>query len=77
LTSGELRPKLAEQALGDGAFALDCGFLLHVYPGPFISGSKLVTKVLTEGLPSYGRQEPGRPKKELSEGNKRHTLWSV
>jgi len=42
---------LEEQALGDGAFALDCGFLLHVYPDPFISGSKLVTKILTEELP--------------------------
>ncbi len=42
---------LEEQALGDGAFALDCGFLLHVYPDPFVSGSKLVTKVLTEELP--------------------------
>ena len=43
---------LEEQALGDGAFALDCGFLLHVYPDPFVSGSKLVTKVLTEDLPN-------------------------
>ncbi len=43
---------LEEQALGDGAFALDCGFLLHVYPDPFISGSKLVTKILTEELPN-------------------------
>lgn len=42
---------LEEQALGDGAFALDCGFLLHVYPDPFVSGSELVTKVLTEELP--------------------------
>ena len=42
---------LEEQALGDGAFALDCGFLLHVYPDPFVSGSKLVTKILTEELP--------------------------
>ena len=42
---------LEEQALGDAAFALDCGFLLHVYPDPFIKGSKLVTKVLTEELP--------------------------
>jgi len=43
---------LEEQALGDGAFALSCGFLLHVYPDPFTSGSKLVTKVLTEELPN-------------------------
>jgi len=41
---------LEEQALSDGAFALSCGFLLHVYPDPFISGSKLVTKILTEDL---------------------------
>ena len=43
---------LEEQALGDGAFTLDCGFLLHVYPDPFVSGSKIVTKVLTEDLPN-------------------------
>ncbi len=43
---------LEEQALGDGAFALDCGFLLHVYPDPVVSGSKLVTKILTEELPN-------------------------
>ena len=42
---------LEEQALGDGAFALASGFLLHVCPAPFISGSKLVTKILTEELP--------------------------
>ncbi len=42
---------LEEQALGDGAFALASGFLLHVCPDPFISGSKLVTRVLTEDLP--------------------------
>ena len=42
---------LEEQALGDGAFALASGFLLHVCPEPFISGSKLVTNVLTEELP--------------------------
>ncbi len=42
---------LEEQALGDGAFALASGFLLHVCPDPFVSGSKLVTKVLTEELP--------------------------
>ena len=41
---------LEEQAIGDAAFALDCGFLLHVYPDPFISGSKLVTKILTHDL---------------------------
>ncbi len=43
---------LEEQALGDGAFALASGFLLHVCPDPFVSGSKLVTKVLTEDLPN-------------------------
>ena len=42
---------LEEQALGDGAFALASGFLLHVCPDPFVSGSKLVTNVLTEELP--------------------------
>ena len=42
---------LEEQALGDGAFALASGFLLHVCPDPFVSGSRLVTKVLTEDLP--------------------------
>jgi carbon-monoxide dehydrogenase catalytic subunit len=43
---------LEEQALGDGAFALSSGFLLHVYPDPFVSGSKLVSRVLTEELPN-------------------------
>ncbi len=42
---------LEEQALGDGAFALASGFLLHVCPDPFIKGSELVTKILTEELP--------------------------
>ncbi len=42
---------LEEQALGDGAFALASGFLLHVCPDPFVSGSKVVTRVLTEELP--------------------------
>ncbi|RLI84935.1 MAG: hypothetical protein DRP01_07290 [Archaeoglobales archaeon] len=41
---------LEEQALGDGAFALDCGFLLHVYPDPFTSGSRVVNRI-TEELP--------------------------
>jgi carbon-monoxide dehydrogenase catalytic subunit len=39
-----------EQALGDAAFGLDSGFLVHVYPDPFISGSELVTRVLTQDL---------------------------
>ncbi|NPA23089.1 MAG: anaerobic carbon-monoxide dehydrogenase catalytic subunit [Crenarchaeota archaeon] len=39
-----------EQALGDAAYALACGFLLHVYPSPFIDGSSLVKTVLTEKL---------------------------
>jgi len=34
---------LEEQTLGDAALALDCGFLLHVYPDPFVSGSELRT----------------------------------
>ncbi len=42
---------LEEQALGDGAFALASGFLLHVCPDPFIRGSELVTRILTEELP--------------------------
>ncbi len=39
-----------EQALGDAAYALACGFLLHVYPSPFIDGSTVVKKILTEKL---------------------------
>ncbi len=39
-----------EQALGDAAYALACGFLLHVYPSPFIDGSKIVKSILTEKL---------------------------
>ncbi len=41
---------LEEQALGDAAYALACGFLLHVYPSPFIDGSSIVKSILTEKL---------------------------
>ncbi len=41
---------LEEQALADGAFALALGLPLHLGVPPFITGSKLVTKVLTEDL---------------------------
>ncbi len=41
---------LEEQALADGAFALDLGLPLHLGVPPFITGSKLVTKVLTEDM---------------------------
>jgi carbon-monoxide dehydrogenase catalytic subunit len=41
---------LEEQALADGAFGLALGLPLHLAIPPFITGSKLVTKVLTEDL---------------------------
>ena len=41
---------LEEQALADGAFGLALGLPLHLALPPFITGSKLVTEVLTEGL---------------------------
>ena len=41
---------LEEQALADGAFALSLGLPLHLGVPPFITGSKLVTKVLTEDM---------------------------
>ena len=41
---------LEEQALADGAFALALGLPLHLGVPPFITGSKLVTKVLTEDM---------------------------
>lgn len=41
---------LEEQALADGAFALALGLPLHLGVHPFITGSKLVTKVLTEDM---------------------------
>lgn len=43
---------LEEQALADGCFALALGLPLHLALPPFITGSKLVTKVLTEDLVS-------------------------
>lgn len=41
---------LEEQALADGAFGLALGLPLHLAKPPFITGSKVVTKVLTEDL---------------------------
>ncbi len=41
---------LEEQALADGAFGLALGLPLHLGEPPFITGSKLVTTVLTETL---------------------------
>jgi len=41
---------LEEQALADGAFGLALGLPLHLAKPPYITGSKLVTKVLTEDL---------------------------
>lgn len=41
---------LEEQALADGAFGLALGLPLHLSIPPFITGSKLVTEVLTAGL---------------------------
>lgn len=41
---------LEEQALADGAFALALGLPLHLGVPPFITGSKLVTKILTEDM---------------------------
>lgn len=41
---------LEEQALADGAFGLALGLPLHLGLPPFITGSKLVTKVLTEDM---------------------------
>lgn len=41
---------LEEQALADGAFGLALGLPLHLAIPPFITGSKLVTQVLTEDL---------------------------
>ena len=43
---------LEEQALADGSFGLALGLPLHLAIPPFITGSKLVTKVLTEDLES-------------------------
>ncbi|RKD29543.1 anaerobic carbon-monoxide dehydrogenase catalytic subunit [Thermohalobacter berrensis] len=41
---------LEEQALADGAFGLALGLPLHLAIPPFITGSKVVTEVLTEKL---------------------------
>lgn len=41
---------LEEQALADGAFGLALGLPLHLAIPPFVTGSKLVTKVLTEDM---------------------------
>ena len=43
---------LEEQALADGAFGLALGLPLHLGLPPFITGSSLVTKVLTEDMKS-------------------------
>ncbi len=42
---------LEEQALADGAFGLALGLPVHLALPPFVTGSKLVTKVLMEDLP--------------------------
>ena len=39
-----------EQALADGAFGLALGLPLHLGLPPFITGSSLVTKILTEDM---------------------------
>lgn len=41
---------LEEQALADGCFGLALGLPLHLGVPPFITGSKLVTKVVTEDM---------------------------
>lgn len=41
---------LEEQALADGAFGLALGLPLHLGLPPFVTGSKTVTKVLTEDM---------------------------
>lgn len=41
---------LEEQALADGSFALALGLTLHLGLPPFVTGSKLLTKILTEDL---------------------------
>lgn len=43
---------LEEQALADGCFGLALGLPLHLGLPPFVTGSKLVTKVLTEEMKS-------------------------
>lgn len=41
---------LEEQALADGAFGLALGLPVHLAIPPFVTGSKLVSKILTEDL---------------------------
>ena len=41
---------LEEQALADGCFGLALGLPLHLGLPPFVTGSKTVTKVLTEDM---------------------------
>ena len=43
---------LEEQAIADGAFALTLGLPLHLGVPPFMTGSKLVTRILTEDMVS-------------------------
>ena len=43
---------LEEQALADGCFGLALGLPLHLGVPPFVTGSSLVTKVLTEDMKS-------------------------
>ena len=43
---------LEEQALADGAYGLALGLPLHLGEPPFITGSSLVTKILTEDMKS-------------------------
>lgn len=43
---------LEEQALADGCFGLALGLPLHLGLPPFVTGSKLVTKVLTDDMKS-------------------------
>lgn len=44
---------LEEQALADGAFGLALGLPLHLAIPPFITGSELVTRVLTEDMEKF------------------------
>ena len=41
---------LEEQALADGCFGLSLGLPLHLGLPPFVTGSKVAVKVLTEGM---------------------------
>lgn len=43
---------LEEQALADGCFGLALGLTLHLAQAPPVAGSPLITKILTEDLPS-------------------------